>query len=151
MAALANSKHERFCQALAKGETADAAYVTAGYDADRGNAIRLKGKPHIQARVAELNERAATRAEISKSWVMERLAKNVRVCLGEEPLLIPGEDGADPTEEYQHNPAGANQALQLLGKELGMFVDRSISASTTLEEMLDRIDEPAGDAAPAKG
>lgn len=75
MPALSNPKHERFAQALAKGETADAAYVIAGYEENRGNAARLKANESIEARVAEILERAATRAEITVASISDRLLK----------------------------------------------------------------------------
>lgn len=63
MAALQNAKHELFAQALAKGETADSAYQSAGYAPNRGNAIRLKANERVAERVAELKGRAAEKAE----------------------------------------------------------------------------------------
>jgi phage terminase small subunit len=65
MPILDNPKHERFCQALAKGETGDQAYITAGYKENRGNAARLKAKESIIARVVEILEKAAVRTEIT--------------------------------------------------------------------------------------
>jgi hypothetical protein len=41
---LKTQRQERFAQALAKGMTADAAYVEAGYKRNRGNASTLKAK-----------------------------------------------------------------------------------------------------------
>ena len=75
MAALKNARHERFAQELAKGATADAAYETAGFKANRGNAIRLKAKESIAARVAEILGRGAERAEITVDRVLRELAK----------------------------------------------------------------------------
>ncbi len=80
MPALSNPKHERFAQALAKGETADAAYVIAGYEENRGNATRLKANESVDARVAEILERAATRAEITVASISERLLKIAEKC-----------------------------------------------------------------------
>lgn len=73
MPALSNPKHERFAQALAKGETATAAYVIAGYEDNEGNAGRLNRNEQVQARVAEILERAAKRAEITVAGISERL------------------------------------------------------------------------------
>jgi phage terminase small subunit len=73
MPVLENARHERFAQALAKGETADAAYVIAGYEENRGNATRLKANESVEARVAEILERAAMRAEITVAGISERL------------------------------------------------------------------------------
>lgn len=80
MPALSNPKHERFAQALAKGETADAAYVLAGYEENRGNAARLKANESVERRVAEILEKAATRAEITVASISERLLKIAEKC-----------------------------------------------------------------------
>jgi hypothetical protein len=73
MSALANPRHERFAQELAKGATADDAYVEAGFKANRGNAATLKAKQNISNRVSELLDRAATRAVVTVANVTERL------------------------------------------------------------------------------
>lgn len=75
MPALSNAKHERFAQELAKGATADEAYVSAGYAKNRHNAARLYRDERVQARVAEILERAAVRAEITVASVTERLMR----------------------------------------------------------------------------
>jgi phage terminase small subunit len=72
---LGNSRHERFAQALAKGEPACTAYVSAGYSANDGNAIRLKGNERIAARVDELLSKAAARTEITVAGITDRLIK----------------------------------------------------------------------------
>lgn len=71
--ALDNPKHERFAQLLAKGLTADEAYEQAGYKADRGNASRLTANDNVQARVAEIQERAAIRTEVTVASITEKL------------------------------------------------------------------------------
>lgn len=73
MPALGNAKHERFAQELAKGKTATEAYVEAGYAPNDGNAARLKGNDRIVARVAEILDRAAIRAEVTVASLTERL------------------------------------------------------------------------------
>ena len=56
MPILANPKHEAFAQGLARGSSAAAAYVEAGYRENRHNAATLARKQHISARVVELQE-----------------------------------------------------------------------------------------------
>jgi phage terminase small subunit len=73
MPTLTNPKHERFAQLLAKGETADEAYALAGYKPDRGNASRLTANDNVTKRVAEIQERAAIRTEITVASITERL------------------------------------------------------------------------------
>jgi len=75
MPALSNPKHERFAQLLAKGETATEAYILAGYKANDGNAATLKGNQRVRERVAEIQERAAIRTEISVASITESLLR----------------------------------------------------------------------------
>lgn len=75
MPSLSNPKHERFAQALAKGETAVAAYEQAGYKPDRGAASRLSANVSIEGRVAEILDRAAERTEITVAGITDRLLK----------------------------------------------------------------------------
>ena len=75
MAVLPNPRHERFAQEIAKGKSAEAAYAAAGYKRDRGAASRLSAKVNIQARVAELLERGAAKAEVTVEKIVAELAK----------------------------------------------------------------------------
>jgi phage terminase small subunit len=111
MPVLDNPKHEAFAQALAKGCTADEAYKLAGYSENRGNATRLKANESIQQRLEELHEIAAERVVVTREWVLARLLENAK-------------------NNQVSNPAASNKALELLGKEIGMFVDRSENVNT---------------------
>jgi len=73
MPALENARHERFAQELAKGKTADEAYQEAGYSENRGNATRLKANESVASRVAEIQNAAAKRTEITVASITERL------------------------------------------------------------------------------
>lgn len=75
MPALENPKHERFAQELAKGKTQAEAYAEAGYKPSEPNASRLTSNDKVKARVAELMNRAAIRAEISIAGVTESLLR----------------------------------------------------------------------------
>lgn len=103
MAALPNARHERFAQGLAAGKSADEAYQGAGFKPNRGNAATLKAKQSIQARVKELTERAADGLVLTKQWVLEQLADNA----------------AKAKKVGDFGPS--NKAIELIGKELGMF------------------------------
>jgi phage terminase small subunit len=95
------------------------AYQEAGYHPNNGNAYALRHREDISARVNELlAERAAQHAQasaraveelaITKEWVLGKLKENAINALKVE--------GGSPV---------ANRALELLGKELGMFIDRA--------------------------
>lgn len=72
MSILTNPRHERFAQELAKGKTADEAYVLAGNKQNRGNAARLKANENILKRVEELQSRASDGLVITLQWLQEK-------------------------------------------------------------------------------
>ena len=132
MPALTNPRYERFAQELAGGKTLEQAHGLAGFKVNRGNATTLKHKESIRSRIAEITEtrqkadnqslrRAVKQAGLTKQWVIERLMENVERSMQEQPVIGPG---GKPTGTYTHNGQAANRALELLGKELGMFIER---------------------------
>lgn len=124
MPMLINPRHERFAQGLATGKSAAGAYRAAGYNDNYGNASTLKGNQKVQDRVAELQNRAAAGVVLKREWVIERLIENADRAMQIQPIL----DGkGQPTGEYRYDGSVANRALELLGKEIGMFVDRQVN------------------------
>jgi phage terminase small subunit len=127
---LSNPRHERFAQELVLGRPASDAYVAAGFRYNEGNAIRLKGNEKVSARVAELQSRAAAAVQISREWVIEHLVENVNRAM--QHVEVKDRQGKT-TGEYKYDGGVANRALELLGKELGMFVDRTENTNTNYE------------------
>lgn len=145
-----NPKHELFAQELAKGKSADEAYQLAGYKANRGNAATLKQNQSILDRVSELlAERESIHAQatadaikstgLTKEWVLQTLQENVARAMQATPVKTDNEGAA--IGEYKYEGSVANRALELLGKELGMFVERreDVSNKRTLEQIDARI------------
>lgn len=134
MAILDNQRHERFAQALAAGKTADEAYQEAGYAPNRGNAIRLKTNESVAKRVEELKSRIADGVVLSRQWVIERLVENAERAMQVEAVK---DSSGKPTGEYRYEGSVANRALELLGKEIGMFVDRKEIRTGKLADLSD--------------
>lgn len=107
MPTLDNPKHEKFAQALAKGQSATDAYVSAGYKESRAAASRLSTKINIAARVAEIVDRGAVRAEVT-------IASLIREA-GEI------QDAAKAEKQY----SAATAALTAKAKLAGLWVDKS--------------------------
>lgn len=137
MPALRNSRHERFAQELAKGVSASEAYVLAGFKPNRSNAASLRHKEHISTRIDELLQqreeihaqstaKAIEATALTKEWVIKKLIENADRAMQAVPVTIKGV----PTGEYQYDGSTANRALELLGKELGMFVERTENFNT---------------------
>jgi phage terminase small subunit len=110
---LTNPRHERYAQELATGKTADEAYKSAGYKANRGNATRLKANDSIMKRIVELQGVSAEQFELTRASILQMLIDDRRAAgrLGQTSAAI--------------------RAAELLGKELGMFVERLQVADAT--------------------
>lgn len=132
MPVLPNPKHERFCQELAKGTSAEKAYKAAGYKPNRGNAAVLKQKQSISGRVTEIlaerekihgqaTAKAVERAGLTKEWIIAKLVENAERALQAQQARDPE---GNPVGDFKYEGSVANRALELLGKELGMFIER---------------------------
>jgi Terminase small subunit len=73
MPLLDNPRHERFVQALFEGKPANKAYEEAGYKPHDGNCIRLRGNERVQARLAELQQAAQKKSEVTVASLLEEL------------------------------------------------------------------------------
>ena len=131
MSALANPRHEAFANELARGISAAQAYQNVGYVANRHNASALSRTKPIANRVSQLiadvdkvarqsAEIAAKRMSIDREWVMRSLMSDRLTAL------------------ELKQPAPAIRALELLGKELAMFVDRKEIRTGSILDDADR-------------
>lgn len=137
MPILSNPRWERFAQEVAKGISGAEAYRSAGYSANANAAAvaatRLLKDPNVRARVNELlaerekthaqaSAKAVERVALTKEWVLAKLIENAERALQSRPVRLPS--GDEVPGEYKYEGSVANRALELLGKELGMFIDR---------------------------
>lgn len=131
MPVLTNPKHEAACQARAKGLGPTESYAAGGFRRTSSSATVFFQRPEIIARVAEIvaekqqihelgTLKAAERAGLSQFWVLERLKYNAERCLRGTPVL---DKHGNHTGRFSGQPQGqaANRALELIGRELGMF------------------------------
>ncbi|WP_185643538.1 hypothetical protein [Burkholderia sp. Bp8990] len=111
--------------------------ISGGKTTARGAGAHYEKKPHVLARIdvlrREISERAIQAVSLDRQWVLKRLMTVAERCMQAEPVLKNGES----TGEYKFDSAGANRALELLGKELGMFVERKQVDLNPLTQMSD--------------
>jgi hypothetical protein len=74
-----------------------------------------------QRRDEKATERAIEKSAISKAWVLENLRQNAERALQQRAVL---DAQGKETGEFKYDGAVANRALELIGKELGMFINR---------------------------
>lgn len=135
-------KQEKFCFEYVRSGSAIESYK-ASYECKKMSraaidveASRLMSNPKITLRIAELRESiiapAKKRLSISKEWVLEQLVENVSMAKAAEPVL---DAEGNPTGEFKQNLAAANKSLELIGKELGMFVDRKEVRTGSIDDI----------------
>lgn len=70
---LTNEGHERFAQLLAKGEQQHEAWLKAGFKGGEAVASRAAKREDVRARIDEILERAAKRAEVTVADIARQL------------------------------------------------------------------------------
>ncbi|WP_425087781.1 terminase small subunit [Stappia sp.] len=105
MPALKNARHEAFAQALAKGASAADAYVQAGYKASRSAASRLSANVNIEARVSELVQRIAEKAEWSAADRLRTLSEIVERTATKDPRVAVSAIAEANKMQGSHAPA----------------------------------------------
>ena len=127
MPALKNARHEKFAVAVASGMSASRAYVEAGFVANDGNAIRLKGNEKVAARITELEAKRAERVTeataIDAAWVLTKAAELHDKALADK------------------NYSAAKGALDLIGKHVDVQAFKEQVQHSGLIEYRDLSDE----------
>jgi len=140
--ALHNPRHEQFAQSVASGKSATESYISAGYSKSGAHASthRLLQHAAVKARVEHLRDAASqlavTRAAVDREYVLARLKENVERAMQHQPVL---DRKGKETGICTYQGQVANRALELIGTELGMFVDRSDVSITNLSENTERL------------
>lgn len=125
MPELKNQRHESFIRAYA-GEAnffAAEAARRAGYSARtaKEKGYQLLCRRDVQARLTDLLTARRAASELSDEYVLDRLREIVDRCMQAVPVL---DREGNRTGDWKFNPTGANKALELLGRHLGLWNDK---------------------------
>lgn len=75
MTTLENTRHESFAQAVARGARVDQAYEDAGFAPGNDHGARLRARPEVAERIAELRAGQAHLADASAEAVIAALLR----------------------------------------------------------------------------
>jgi lipid II:glycine glycyltransferase (peptidoglycan interpeptide bridge formation enzyme) len=124
---LGNPQWEAFAVAYAKNGNATKSALEAGFAAGKNNmsaAVRgsqLLKREEVRTRIDEikqqLTKKALASAGVDRAWILQKLKENAEQAL------------------ESRDRSAANRALELLGKEHGLFQDRKIIQIGPLEQL----------------
>ena len=117
MPALHNQRHEAFARGVAEGKPLSHAYAAAGYRPHPANPTRLRGLREIDERIGEIR---ATQQLVQERAVEHAINEAAITRTDVIRMLIEDRDLAREKGQI----GAAVRATELLGKELGMFVER---------------------------
>jgi hypothetical protein len=127
-------KQKSFAIHLASGMSQSEAYrraysATAGDNTAKGEGGRLARNPRVRELIDQLRadtgkaltKQVADAIALDRRYVLENLREVVERCMQHTEVK---DRNGKPTGEWTFNAKDANRALELIGKELGMFVER---------------------------
>jgi phage terminase small subunit len=128
MADKLTDKQKRFCDEYLIDLNATAAYKRAGYIAEGNsaevNANRLLRNAKVKEYIDSKQKKLEVKTELTAQWVLDNLKTVVERCMMAEPVMIRVGNHMEESGEYTFQAPGANRALELIGKHLGMFTDK---------------------------
>ena len=119
-----SEKRKKFSREYIKDFNASRAYRDSGYSKkfSNSNVTKLLQNTAIQEYLTGLISKQEDKAEITVAEIIQDLKLLKDRCM--QACEVTDKDG-NSTGEYRFDSAGANRSLELLGKHLAMFVERS--------------------------
>jgi phage terminase small subunit len=123
MAGKLTPKQDRFVAEYLVDLNATQAAIRAGYSKKTADVQgpRLLGNVRISDEITRRRTAISDKLEITQEWVIKKLVDNVERAMQAEPVR---DHEGNETGQYNYAGSVANGALTLLGKHLGMFVER---------------------------
>ena len=131
-----NFKNELFCKEFIIDLNGKAAAIRAGYlpHSAKVTASRLLTNANLRMRIIELMDERSKRTMVDADFVVRNLIEVNGRCLQALPVMefdpaikrkVQKTDSSTGSDVWQFDSNGANRALELLGRHLGMFTDKS--------------------------
>jgi phage terminase small subunit len=129
-----NEKQKRFVEEYLVDLNATQAAIRAGYSSKTARQIGEQNlsKLDIQEAIQKSVKERSERTQITSDWVLNQLVEVSQRCMQKTPVMIfdrEEKEYVQATNEegegiWTFNAMGANKSLELIGKHLGMFVEK---------------------------
>jgi len=120
-----DERAEKFCMLVAQGKKQTEAARVAGYPAPGAKATKLMAKAEIRSRVAALASRLTSR----------KLDAVIRFEAPTREYVLRGLIDNVESAREANDRGSVNKGLELVGKEIGMFVQRSMQIDSPLQRL----------------
>ncbi len=147
-------RQEAFCQHYVVNKNGSDAAIKAGYapKTARITASKLLTNANIKARIIELTAETIKETKIDANWVLTGAKQVFDRCMQNEPVLnAKGEPAMVKTKSgevaaaYRFDSAGANKALEIVGKHIDVraFIERSenVNIEMTHDQWIEELDK----------
>lgn len=128
MPELKDARQERFAREYVIDYNGKQAATRAGYSEKcaQQQSSRLLSYAKVLARVRELQAEQVERMSISADRIMAELMDTYNRCRQAEPVMVWDSEQGKKVEsgQYTFDSKGALRALELIGKHLGMYMDK---------------------------
>ena len=144
-----NYKQEQFCFEYLKDFNGTQSAIRAGYSkrTARNIAAENLAKPHLRAYIDQLRKERNARTLVDADFVINGLKEVASRCLQKVPVTEWDYESKcikhrrDDTDNYiwEFDSAGANRALELLGRHVGLFDKKNIDYNNMPVDVMDKL------------
>ena len=130
------ARQSRFVEEYVKDCNGAQAAIRAGYSekAAKEQASRLLTNANIWNEIERQKLEISKKAMVDAVWIRSKLKSNVERAMQAEAVM---DNEGNPIGVYKYSGTAANRALELLGKDLGMFTDRlEVSLTPGLKQLI---------------
>ena len=142
-------KQKRFITEFLVDLNATQAAIRAGYSRRTAYSIGQENlkKPEIRQAIDTAMKEREARTEITADYVLTNLREIVDRCMQKQPVFTKGEQATDEQGRaiWTFNARDAIKALELLGKNLGLFIDKPEIKADTNYTLFDLMREEFGE------
>lgn len=142
-------KQKRFITEYLIDLSATQAAIRAGYSQRTAYSIgqRLLKNVEVKEAIKSAMKEREARTEISADYVLTNLREIAERCMQKQPVFTKGEQATDEQGRaiWTFNARDAIKALELLGKNLGLFIDKTEIKADTNYTLFDLMREEFGE------